>query len=144
MAGVNRVERVVATPAALDAITQAIAAYGPVMFFQSGGCCDGSLPMCFTAGELVLSATDVLLGAPGGCPFYIDLRQHEVWQHTQLTLDVADGLPEGFSLPAGDDGHFVVRSRVFDDSELAALADERLAQVPSSTARRRADSRDGA
>ncbi len=87
------------------------------MFFQSGGCCDGSLPICFTDGEFVLSDRDVLLGYVGGYPFYIDHRQHEVWKHTQLILDVGEGNPEGFSLPAGDNKHFVIRSRVFDTEE---------------------------
>lgn len=93
------------------------------MFFQSGGCCDGSLPMCFKDGEFVIGAHDVLLGTPGGCPFYIDARQYEVWKHTQLVVDVGEGAPEGFSLEAGDDKHFVIRSRVFSDEELAALND---------------------
>ncbi len=83
------------------------------MFFQSGGCCDGSLPMCFDDGEFLIGPHDVLLGAVGGCPFYIDPRQYEVWKHTQLILDVGDGAPEGFSLPASDDQHFVIKSLVF-------------------------------
>jgi len=66
------------------------------MLFQSGGCCDGSLPICFDAGELIVGDHDVLLGELGGCPFYIDERQYEVWKHTQLILDVGDGEPEGF------------------------------------------------
>jgi hypothetical protein len=103
---------VVATTAALDAIAQLVEQRGPVMFFQSGGCCDGSLPMCFEDGELVIGPHDVLLGRVGGCPFYIDGRQHEVWKHTQLVLDVGNGAPEGFSLPAGTDAHFVIRSKV--------------------------------
>ncbi len=83
------------------------------MFFQSGGCCDGSLPICFGLGEFVLSDHDILLGDVGGCPFYIDHRQFEAWKHTQLILDVSDGLPEGFSLPAGADEHFVTNSRLY-------------------------------
>jgi uncharacterized protein (DUF779 family) len=117
------VPRVAATPAALEAIAHVIAVRGPVMFFQSGGCCDGSLPMCFEEGEFVIGAHDVLLGLLGSCPFYIDARQYEVWKHTQLVLDVSEGAPEGFSLAAGDDQHFVIRSRVFADEELAALSD---------------------
>jgi len=105
-------EPVVATPTALDAIARLVAERGPVMFFQSGGCCDGSLPMCFDEGELVVGAHDVLLGRLGGCPFYIDSRQYEVMRHTQLILDVGEGEPEGFSLPAGDGRHFITRSRV--------------------------------
>jgi uncharacterized protein len=107
-------EGVIATPAALDAIAHMVEQRGPVMFFQSGGCCDGSLPMCFEDGEFVIGAHDVLLGRVGGCPFYIDGRQYELWKHTQLILDVGDGSPEGFSLPAGDEMHFVIRSRILD------------------------------
>jgi len=90
------------------------------MFFQSGGCCDGSLPLCFDDGELIIGDHDVLLGRVGGCPFYIDGRQFEVWQHTQIILGVGAGAPEGFSLPAGEDGHFVITSRVFAPDELRA------------------------
>jgi len=82
------------------------------MFFQSGGCCDGSLPMCFDEGEFVVGDRDVLLGTVAGCPFYIDHRQDEVWKHTQLILDVGEGAPEGFSLPAGEHEHFITRSTV--------------------------------
>ena len=101
-----------ATPAALEAIAQLVSDRGPVMFFQSGGCCDGSLPICFRLGEFKIGDRDVLLGTVGGCPFYIDHRQHEVWKHTWLTLDVGEGEPEGFSLPAGKDRHFIIKSRV--------------------------------
>ena len=117
------VPRVVATPAALAAIGHLVAERGPLMFFQSGGCCDGSLPMCFEDGEFRVGDRDVLLGTLGSSPFYIDGRQYEVWKHTQLILDVGDGEPEGFSLPAADGKHFVIRSRVFDPEELATLAD---------------------
>jgi uncharacterized protein (DUF779 family) len=105
--------RVVATPAAERAIRDLVAERGKLMFFQSGGCCDGSLPICFDLGEFVLNDRDVLLGYVGDCPFYIDHRQFEAWKHTQLILDVSNGLPEGFSLPAGDGGHFVTNSRLY-------------------------------
>jgi uncharacterized protein (DUF779 family) len=121
MQELGKVPRVVATRAAIDAIADLTAERGLVMFFQSGGCCDGSLPMCFDDGELVVSDRDVLLGVVGGSEFYIDARQHEVWKHTQLILDVGEGAPEGFSLPAGNDKHFVIRSRIFDTHELARL-----------------------
>jgi uncharacterized protein (DUF779 family) len=110
---------VVAEPAALDAIATLVAERGPVMFFQSGGCCDGSLPMCFEDGEFLVGDHDVLLGQVGGAPFYIDGRQYEVWKHTQLILDVGAGEPEGFSLAAGDDLHFITKSRVCMPGELA-------------------------
>jgi uncharacterized protein (DUF779 family) len=114
--------RVVATAAALQAITRLEVARGPVIFFQSGGCCDGSLPICFLEGQLAIGDRDVLLGELGDSRFYIDHRQFEVMRHTRLVLDVAPGAPEGFSLPAGDDAHFVIRSRVFTDEEEVALA----------------------
>ncbi len=103
---------VVATPAALEAISRLVSEKGPVMFFQSGGCCDGSLPMCFEAGEFIIGDRDVLLGEVGGCPYYIDERQYEAWKRTQLILDVGEGDPEGFSLAAGEGIHFIVRSRI--------------------------------
>jgi uncharacterized protein (DUF779 family) len=115
------VARVVATPAALEAIERMVAERGPIMFFQSGGCCDGSLPMCFLEGEFTIGSHDVRLGTVGNCPFYMDHRQFEAWRHTQLILDVGAGEPEGFSLAAGEDQHFITRSRVFSDDELSAL-----------------------
>jgi len=119
--GAPLVDRVVATPAALEAIGHLVAERGPVMFFQSGGCCDGSLPICFGEGEFTVGSHDVRLGTVGDSPFYIDHRQFAAWKHTQLILDVGPGEPEGFSLAAGDDRHFVTRSRVFTGDELAAL-----------------------
>ena len=101
-----------ATGEALAAIAALVAERGPLLFFQSGGCCDGSLPICFGEGELVIGERDVLLGRVGGCPFYIDGRQYEVWKHTQLILDLGEGDPEGFSLAAAPGRHFITRSRV--------------------------------
>jgi hypothetical protein len=103
---------VIATPLALEAIIRLVAERGPVLFFQSGGCCDGSLPICFADGEFLIGDRDVRLGDVGGCPFYIDARQYEVWKHTQLILDLGEGEPEGFSLGAGDGRYFITRSRV--------------------------------
>jgi uncharacterized protein (DUF779 family) len=80
------------------------------MFVQSGGCCAGSTPMCFPAGELVIGDIDVLLGEIDGCPFYIDARLDDAWGRDQLVLDVAPGPPEGFSLAAGHNLHFVTHS----------------------------------
>ena len=119
MDGSTMAAGVIASPAALAAIADLVADRGPVMFFQSGGCCDGSLPICFADGEFVVGDHDVLLGQVGGCPFYIDHRQYEVWKHTQLILDVGEGDPEGFSLGAGTNKHFIIRSRVFSADELA-------------------------
>ncbi len=115
------VDRVTATSAALDALARVREQRGAVILYQSGGCCDGSLPVCLEQGDLRIGGGDVLLGSVGGCPVYIDDRQYAVWKHTQLIIDVGEGEPEGFSLPAGDDRHFVTRSRVFSPAELAAL-----------------------
>ena len=108
----GREPAVTATQAALEAIALLVAGRGALMFFQLGGCCDGSRPICFEDGEFVLGGQDVLLGEVGGCRFYIDGRQYERWKHTQLILDVGEGEPEGFSLPAGEGRHFITRSRV--------------------------------
>jgi uncharacterized protein (DUF779 family) len=103
--------RITATPAARKAITALRAARGgPVMFVQSGGCCAGSTPMCYPIGEFVLGDVDVLLGDIDGCPFYIDKRLDEAWHQEQFLLDVAEGEPEGFSLAAGENLHFVTLS----------------------------------
>lgn len=113
-----------ATPTALDAIADLWAQHGPVIFFQSGGCCGGSLPMCFEEGEFRIGDNDVLLGFVGGAPFYIDPRQYERWRHTQLIVDLAEGAPEGFSLSPAEDRYFVTKSRVFSSEELRALGDD--------------------
>jgi uncharacterized protein (DUF779 family) len=105
------------------------------MFVQSAGCCDGSLPMCFELGELEVGDHDVLLGELGTCPFYIDERLLERGGHTQLVLDVSPGEPEGFSLPAGRDRHFVTRVRVLPPEEPLELVVARAAVAEASGAR---------
>src|SRR5450755_1000901 len=103
--------RITATLAARDAIRLLCAARGgSVMFVQSGGCCAGSTPMCFPVGEFLIGDIDVLLGEIGGCPFYIDRRLDQAWHQEQFLLDVAPGEPEDFSLPAGENLHFVTPS----------------------------------
>ena len=103
--------RITATPAAREAIRLLRAVRGgPVMFIQSGGCCAGSTPMCFPVGEFLIGDIDVLLGEIDGCPFYIDKRLDEAWHQDVFLLDVADGAPEDFSLPAGEELHFVTLS----------------------------------
>jgi uncharacterized protein (DUF779 family) len=118
------VERVLATPAALALIDRLRAQHGPLMFHQSGGCCDGSAPMCFPAGELLVGENDRLLGEIGGCPFYMSAGQFEYWRHTQLTIDVVPGRGGMFSLEGSTGVRFLTRSRVFSDEELAALERE--------------------
>ena len=105
--------RITATGAAREAIRRLRAARGgPVMFVQSGGCCAGSTPMCFPVGEFLIGDIDVLLGEIDGCPFYIDKRLDQAWHQEQFLLDVALGEPEDFSLPAGENLHFVTRSPI--------------------------------
>ncbi|MBX3157162.1 MAG: DUF779 domain-containing protein [Deltaproteobacteria bacterium] len=103
---------IAATEAALAKIADLVARFGPLMFHQSGGCCDGSAPMCYPRGELKLGARDVHLGDVGGQPFYIGGDQWERWKHTQLTLDLVVGRGAGFSLEAPDGVRFLIRSDV--------------------------------
>ena len=103
--------RISATPAARAAIRRLRAARGEgLMFVQSAGCCAGSVPMCFPAGEFLTGGMDLLLGVIEGCPFYIDARIYRSWDHPHLVLDVAPGDPEGFSLGPGGGLHFVTRA----------------------------------
>jgi len=121
MGGVTKIERVVATPAALELIAELQAEYGPILFHQSGGCCDGSSPMCYPAGEFRIGDGDILLGEVGDAPVYIGRAQGEAWAHTQLILDVVVGRGGMFSLDNGREVRFLTRGRVFGDGELAAV-----------------------
>ena len=103
---------VTATTAALEAIHRLEAAHGPLEFFQSGGCCEGSAPMCLKAGELVTGTGDLLLGTLANAPFYIDAEQYERWRRPTFVIDVAPGAGDGFSIEGLDDIHFVVRTHV--------------------------------
>ncbi len=115
------IERVTATAAALELIGELRQRHGPVMFFQSGGCCDGSAPMCYPAGEFAVSDTDVLLGELDGAPFYMGSEQFAYWEHTQLIIDVVPGNGGMFSLDNGTGRRFLLRSRLFTDAENALL-----------------------
>ena len=117
----HEVERVAATPAALALIAELTAEYGPVLFHQSGGCCDGSSPMCFAVGDFIVGDRDVRLGEIGGADFYISAPQFAYWKHTQLIIDVVPGRGGMFSLENGEGVRFLVRSRLFTDEEFAAL-----------------------
>jgi uncharacterized protein (DUF779 family) len=97
-----------ATPVAREAVRALCAARGgPVMFVQSGGCCAGSVPMCYPAGEFLTGPRDLVLGDVEGCSFYIDAALDEALNHPDFVLDVAEGEPEEFSLGAGPGQHFV-------------------------------------
>jgi uncharacterized protein (DUF779 family) len=114
-------DRVTATPAALDLIRTLASEHGPILFHQSGGCCDGSSPMCYPQGDFIVGDRDVRLGEIGGAPVYIGAAQFELWRHTQLIIDVTPGRGGMFSLDNGREVRFLTRSRLFADEELAAL-----------------------
>ena len=118
------VPRVLATDVALDLIAKLQAKHGPLMFHQSGGCCDGSSPMCYPDGDLLVGDSDVRLGDIGGCPFYMSAAQFEYWKHTQLTIDVVPGRGGMFSLEGPEGLRFLTRSRLFTDEESALLEAE--------------------
>ena len=113
--------QVLRTAAATELMERLEAKHGPLMFHQSGGCCDGSSPMCYPRGEFLTGDHDVLLGTLGETPFYISGPQFEYWKHTELTLDVVPGRGGMFSLDNGEGVRFHIRSRVFTDAEIAAL-----------------------
>lgn len=115
------VSRVDITPEASVVLRQLVAEHGPLMFHQSGGCCDGSSPMCYPAREFRVGQRDVQLGEVDGVPVYIGGQQYEVWRHTQLLIDVVPGRGSGFSLEAPLGLRFLTRSRVFDQAEQAWL-----------------------
>ncbi len=115
------VDRVVATPAAVEVIERLKAAHGPLSFHQSGGCCDGSAPMCYPDGEFRIGGQDVRLGSVAGCDVFMGRAQFELWAHTQLIIDVVPGRGAGFSLEAPEGVRFLTRGRVFSDGEVADL-----------------------
>jgi len=114
---------VIATPAARQAIADLTARRGPVMFVQSAGCCGGSAPMCFPQGEFMTGAGDILLGEVAGCPFWMDSRLYQAWDRPQLVLDVEPGFPEGFSLGAGPERHFVTRTAAESPGDEPAVSE---------------------
>ena len=124
----QEVLRVTATDAALALIDRLAAKHGALMFHQSGGCCDGSAPMCYPQGEFTLGNSDVQLGEIGGMPFWMSESQFEYWQHTHLIIDAVPGRGAGFSLEAPEGMRFLTRSRVFTDAELDEL--ERAGEPP--------------
>src|SRR5580693_10354845 len=104
--------RVGATPAALAFIAELTAKYGPILFHQSGGCCDGSSPMCYAQGDFLIGDRDVKMGEIGGAPFYISGSQYEAWKHTDIVIDVVPGRGGMFSLDNGREKRFLVRSEM--------------------------------
>jgi uncharacterized protein (DUF779 family) len=118
----STITRVTATAAALELIQRLQGRHGPLLFHQSGGCCDGSSPMCFPRGEFLIGGSDVLLGEIGGQPFYMSESQFEYWMHTHLIIDVVPGRGGMFSLEGPEGKRFLTRSRLFTDEEFAQLA----------------------
>lgn len=133
--------RVAMTQAAVDLLGDLVAKHGQLMFHQSGGCCDGSSPMCYPQGEFLVGDREILLGVldlrlfPGqvrddapsatdGVPVWISAPQFDAWRHTQLVLDVVPGRGAGFSVESPEGVRFLTRSRVFTQAELDALADQ--------------------
>jgi len=114
---VEQVPQVVATAAALELVAHLVQLHGPVMFHQSGGCCDGSAPMCYAQGEFIVGDHDRLLGHLGGMPFYISGSQFAYWQHTQLNIDVVPGRGGMFSLEGPLGTRFLTRSRLYEERE---------------------------
>ena len=121
------VKRVLVTAEAEALIARLATQHGPLMFHQSGGCCDGSSPMCLQRGELRVGDGDVYLGDIAGCPFYMSADQFAYWQHTQLIIDVTKGRGASFSLEIPLGLRFLLRSRVFEENELGRLTQVRAA-----------------
>lgn len=122
--------RVLITEEAAAELTSLQQRHGPVMFHQSGGCCDGSSPMCYPEGDFLVGDRDVLLGLldvpgeqqPDGVPVWISGPQFSAWQHTQLVIDLVPGRGGGFSLEAPDGVRFLTRGRAFTEEENAQLS----------------------
>lgn len=123
-------KRIDSTTAADDLLRKLSAIHGPLMFHQSGGCCDGSAPMCYLKGEFRVGGADVLLGEleleglDEPIQVWISLEQFEYWKHTSITIDVVPGRGGGFSLETPEGMRFIIRSRIFTDAEAAELADQ--------------------
>lgn len=114
-------DQVVATDGAMELIAKLKSKHGDLMFHQSGGCCDGSSPMCYPRGEFLTGDSDVLIGTLDDTPFYMSRSQFEYWKHTQLILDVVPGRGGMFSLENPEGVRFLIRSDVFSDEDIAAL-----------------------
>ena len=123
------IPRVKVTDEAKKVIGELRAKFGELMFHQSGGCCDGSSPMCYEAGEFLVGSSDVWLGEIDGCDFYMAKDQFEFWQHTELTIDVTEGRGASFSLEIPLGVRFVTKSRVFTFDESQNLIETRLGDM---------------
>lgn len=116
------IPRVTATPAAIILLRTLQREHGDILFHQSGGCCDGSSPMCYPQGDYIVGDADIRLGDIEGVPFFISASQFDYWKHTQLIIDAIPGRGGMFSLENGSEQRFLTRSRLFEDDELPRLA----------------------
>lgn len=121
MSDLQAVAKVLATPSAEALIGRLREQHGALLFHQSGGCCDGSSPMCYPQDDFIVGDRDVKLGEIAGAPFYMTPSQYEYWKHTQLIIDVVEGRGGMFSLENGQGVRFLTRSRLFSDDEIAQL-----------------------
>lgn len=130
----SKVPRVHITPEAAAVVDQLRAKHGQLMFHQSGGCCDGSSPMCYPKGEFMVGSSDVWLGEVAGCDFYMAKDQFEFWQHTELTIDITEGRGASFSLEIPLGLRFVTKSRVFTFEESQNLTETHSGDAAPATA----------
>lgn len=128
-----RFSRVKITPEAAAVVEELRAKHGELMFHQSGGCCDGSSPMCYPKGEFIVGSSDVWLGEVAGCDFYMAKDQFEFWQHTELTIDVTPGRGASFSLEIPLGVRFVTKSRIFSFEELQNLVNTRAGDIAAAS-----------
>ncbi|WP_293764847.1 DUF779 domain-containing protein [uncultured Aquitalea sp.] len=117
-------DRITATPAARALLQRLSQRHGPLLLIQSGGCCDGSVPLCYRRDEFHIGDHDILLGEMTGTPFYMSPEIFEYWKNCQLTLDAEAGRGGGFSLETTEDMRFITHSRLFAEDELAVLAQQ--------------------
>lgn len=126
--------RVDITDEAAALVNRLVERHGPLVFHQSGGCCDGSSPMCYPRGEFRIGQRDIYLGSVADTPFYIGADQFEYWSHTHLLIDVVPGRGGGFSVEAPEGVRFLIRSRVFRDDEVSQLVPIHVGEFPDSDA----------
>ena len=117
----DNIKRVLLTQAAEDLINKLKISHGELMFHQSGGCCDGSQPMCFTKGDFIVGSSDVCLGTVDGCDFWMSKDQFMYWQNTQLIIDVTEGRGSSFSIEIPLGFRFLTKSRMFNEEEIRNL-----------------------
>ena len=122
------VTRVLISPEAEKVVDELRSKFGELMFHQSGGCCDGSQPMCFENGDFKLGGSDVCLGDIAGCEFWMSKDQFEYWKHTQLTVDITNGRGSSFSLEIPLGKRFIVKSRIFTEDEQDSLEELRFVE----------------